>query len=242
MPSLLQQPLQPNEQGTVPSLSNVQPIETTSESLNAQLQDLLRDMPEPVKSVLLQVKNEILKLDGFQRQALLGVLPTFAKTATSLEIESANHNSLLLNMIEKWKNYYGEPSEVACALHNGIQLLVDEYTVPEGSINVYVYEDHPDHLHSTHALEFFRSTLAAAGATLVTEPARATCAICVSPLKVDCHIEEINPGKLILNLEGRGGTYIADYDMRGNFKFTRLEHPKLDSIKSLISKYENNNI
>jgi hypothetical protein len=193
MPSLLQQPLQPNEQGTVPSLSNVQPIETTSESLNAQLQDLLRDMPEPVKSVLLQVKNEILKLDGFQRQALLGVLPTFAKTATSLEIESANHNSLLLNMIEKWKNYYGEPSEVACALHNGIQLLVDEYTVPEGSINVYVYEDHPDHLCSTHALAFFRSTLAAAGATLVTEPARATCAICVSPLKVDCHIEQINP-------------------------------------------------
>ena len=47
--------------------------------------------------------------------------------------------------------------------------------------------------------------------------------------------EEIEPGKLILNLEGRGGTYIADYDIRGNFKFTRLEHPKLDSIKNLIS-------
>ena len=47
--------------------------------------------------------------------------------------------------------------------------------------------------------------------------------------------EEIEPGKLILNLEGRGGTYIADYDISGNFKFTRLEHPKLDSIKNLIT-------
>ena len=71
---------------------------------NALLQD--RDMPEPVKSVLLQVQNEILQLNGFQRQALLRVLPTFAKTATSLEIEIANHNSLLLKMIKKWKNHY----------------------------------------------------------------------------------------------------------------------------------------
>ena len=198
MPSLLQQPLQPNEQGTMPSLSNVQPIETTSESLNAQLQDLLRDMPELVKPVLLQVQTEILQLDGAQRQALLGALPAFAKTATSLKMEIADHNSLLLKFIEKWKDYYGEPSQVAYALHNGIQLLVDEYTVPEGSINVYVYGDLPDHLRATHALAFFKSTLAAAGATLVTEPARATCAICVSPLKVDCHIEEIDPKFLTL--------------------------------------------
>ena len=170
MPSLLQQPLQPNEQGTMPSLSNVQPIETTSESLNAQLQDLLRDMPELVKPVLLQVQTEILQLDGAQRQALLGALPAFAKTATSLKMEIADHNSLLLKFIEKWKDYYGEPSQVAYALHNGIQLLVDEYTVPEGSINVYVYGDLPDHLRATRALAFFKSTLAAAGATLVMRP------------------------------------------------------------------------
>ena len=91
-----QQPLQPNEQGTMPSLLNVQPPETTSAIFNALLQD--RDMPEPVKSVLLQVQTEILQLNDFQRQALLRVLPAFAKTATSLEIEIANHNSLLLRM------------------------------------------------------------------------------------------------------------------------------------------------
>ena len=153
MPSLIQQPLQSNEQGTMQSLSNVQPIEITSESLNALLQDRLPDMPEPVKPVLLQVQTEILKLDGAQRQALLGVLPAFAKTATSLEMEIADHNSTLLKIIAKWKDgYRGEPSQIACALHDGIQLLVDEYTVDEGSINVYVYGDLPDHLRSTFNL------------------------------------------------------------------------------------------
>ena len=50
--------------------------------------------------------------------------------------------------------------------------------------------------------------------------------------------EEIQPGKLILNLEGQGGTYIADYDKNANFKFTKLYHPilndSLDNDTSLI--------
>ena len=46
--------------------------------------------------------------------------------------------------------------------------------------------------------------------------------------------EEILPGKLILNLEGGGGTYIADYDKDANFKFTKLYHPLKDSIQSTL--------
>ena len=54
--------------------------------------------------------------------------------------------------------------------------------------------------------------------------------------------QEVEPGKLILNLEGQGGTYIADYDNDANFKFTRLYHPKYDSIKNILSDSINNSI
>ena len=47
--------------------------------------------------------------------------------------------------------------------------------------------------------------------------------------------EEIEPGKLILNLEGQGGTYIAEYDKKANFKFTRLYHPKAENVNDKLS-------
>ena len=44
------------------------------------------------------------------------------------------------------------------------------------------------------------------------------------------YFEEISPGKLILSAGGGRGTFFADYDVRGNFEFTKIKHPLRDSI------------
>ena len=46
--------------------------------------------------------------------------------------------------------------------------------------------------------------------------------------------EEISPGKLILWAGGSRGTFFANYDQKGNFTFTKANHPLKDSIKSSL--------
>ena len=46
--------------------------------------------------------------------------------------------------------------------------------------------------------------------------------------------EEISPGKIFLNTTLNQGSYFAEYDRDGNFKFIKAEHPLKDSIKNTL--------
>lgn len=48
------------------------------------------------------------------------------------------------------------------------------------------------------------------------------------------NFEEISPGKLILS-SGSRGTFFADYNNEGDFKFVKIEHPLKDSISNILS-------